>query len=460
MAHAQRWLERARTDPQQVAEELRALRDPAAAQAAAFGLRAAGPPGISALISALAATEPATRQVVIPAVGALPQGGGAAALLDRVAVEPVAWLRRELVRAAVGSAAPSVRDSVVTQLRDLTAHPCIQVRVEALHGLSALDVPAAEQAAAALARADFGKTESDHAPVDVAPSAPDAPAEASSARATAVAQRLRLELVWHAAGLLGRSTTARAAALAPWADVDDPFVAAQVAATLHALARPSRFEELGLHEPSLPADLAELDALDGRQPADLARAALALRLGRSPTYLRAALGRVAQAGDAADALVAAALRHPLPAVRQIALTALDRRKSAAVWQAYEHAVTSEPEPVVRQAILWTLGRRSEPETLGPLVRVAMAGPDDSRQAAVEALLARARKSGRARTLPVEDALIARLDEGLPAERLASAEALGRFTSPAARAALDRAHHAAEGALCDVVAQSLARIAPR
>lgn len=463
MAHAQRWLERARTDPRKVAEELRALRDPAAAQAAAFGLRAAGPAGVAALIGSLGATEPPVRQVVIPAVAALPQGGGVSALLDRIEVEPLAWLRRELVRAAVGSAAPSVRDSVVDRLRDLTAHRCLQVRIEALHGMSALDAPAGAEAAAALAGVNDG-TSGERSPQgggDAPPGAspsharPDAPV-----RSAAVAHRLRLELVWHAAGLLGASSTAHASALEPWADVDDTFVAAQVAAALRTCGRPSRAAELGLLDPSLPADLAQLDALDGRQPADLARATLALRIGRSPTYLRAALGRVAQADDAADPLLAAALRHPLPAVRQIALTALDRRTSPAVWQAYELAVAAEPEPAVRAAILWTLGRRSEPQTLAPLVRVAIAGPDLGRQAAVEALLARARRSGRARTPAVEEALIARLDDGLPAERRAAAEALGRFASPAARQALERAHHGAEGALAKVVSQSLDRIAPR
>lgn len=421
MTETLQWLERARASPAEVRDSLRISTDPEQARMAALALRAAGPGGARALIEALDAADPRVRAVVIEAAALLPEA--TSALAERVEVEDRSWLRRALVR-VVGPRDPH---RALAWIDD----PDSSVRAEALRA-APRDSAASERAALVLRAVD------------------------PTALEVACARFVAMEIAWHACTILAASPIEGAVPeLLRLCLATDPFVAAQAAQALFAAGREVERPDLRLGDPAVPTDLAGLRQLRDDVAADLELAEVVLLRTSDPLVLRAALGRLAGSSRTTPAL-AKALAHPLDEVRKLALTSLDRRQSAQVWSAYLHMEEVEPEPDLREALLWTLGRRSEPESLAPLVAAAHRPSSASREIAVEALLARVKRSGRARIPSTAEALIARLGDGTERERLHAAEALGRFTDPATAEALRLVAERADGPLLLKIQESLAR----
>ncbi|TVQ90272.1 MAG: hypothetical protein EA397_13015 [Deltaproteobacteria bacterium] len=424
MSETLRWLERARISPEAVRDALWTLRDPEQARMAALALRAVGPAGAGALAEALEVPEARVRAVVIETAALLPSL--TAALADRVDQEPLPWLRRALVR-AVAPRSPA-------RARAWSCAPDLTVRAEALRACPK-DEASASLAAAALRELDPG---------------------GRADPADRVVRVVRVEVAWHACTILAVYPVADTAEiLRSLSRSPNPFLASQAALALVAgggRAAPSMGR---LFDPAVPSDLQGMTKLRDEDPRDLELAEIGLLRGAEPLLLRAALGRLSSS-PATSAAIAAALSHPLPEVRKLALTALDRRRDDPVWEAYERMEAEEPEPELREALLWTLGRRSEPPSLRPLIRAACRERSPSREVAIQALLARVKRTARARTQEAGEALVSRLRDGSLRERGLAAEALGRFSDPQTAQALRSALPQAPRELRARIEESLQR----
>ena len=404
MTEAIRWLERAKADPDAVAADLRGETHPERARSAALALRAAGPAGAAALRSALVATLPSVRGVVVEALALLPGGAGVDALVDHLSREPDPWVRRAVVRGAARAGVAEAR------LLGWARTGPVEVAVEALR--AGRDRRGALDAWVEVARARL---------VDVDGSF------------------VGTELVWHVA-VTTAAAGADGAPLGPWRTSPSPFVRAQVAA---ALASDRRCEASWTFEA-----VWRLRDTDPDHLADAARAAVE---AEDPAVIRAALGRLA-ASDATTDGIADAARHPLPEVRRVALAALDRRAAPSVWRALGAVLADEPEPELRVAALFALGRRSEPESLAVLLDAVGDPPDP---AVVGALATRVRRSARGRTPAVRDVLARAASAGAEAVAVEAVDALARFPPADVAHALDGLAAHARGPVAAAVARARA-----
>jgi hypothetical protein len=173
-----------------------------------------------------------------------------------------------------------------------------------------------------------------------------------------------------------------------------------------------------------PDDLESIRALDDQRPEHILLVVSALTTLDEELALLAAIGRLAASSlDVATEALVDATRHPLEGVRAAATRALDGRTGARVWDAYRHRARYSPDPDVRESVVWTIGRRNEPEGLDLLVDWADVG--DLQEAAAEALLARVKRSVRFRT-PAVRAALDRLAAGTEKASHYAHEALARF----------------------------------
>lgn len=404
MTEAIRWLERAKADPEAVAADLRGQRDPERARSAALALRAAGPAGAAALRAALDASLPTIRSVVVEALALLPAGGGVDALAEHLPREPEPWVRRAVVRGAARAGVAEER------LLAWARSGPVEVAVEALR--AGRDRRGSAGAWAEVARGRLGD---------------------------AGGSFVGTELVWHVAAAMAAAGL-DGAPLAPWRASPSPYVRARVAAAMD----PERHRAASW-------TFEAVWRLSDADPGHLADAARASVEADDLAVIRAALGRLAASEATTDAIADAA-RHPLPEVRRVALAALDRRAAPSVWRALAAALADEPEPDLRAAALFALGRRSEAESLAVLVDALGAPPD---AAVVGALATRVRRSARARTSEVRDALARAATVGAEAEAIEAVDALARFAPADVAAALQGLAAQAQGPVAAAVARARA-----
>ncbi|MFK7929884.1 MAG: HEAT repeat domain-containing protein [Myxococcota bacterium] len=234
------------------------------------------------------------------------------------------------------------------------------------------------------------------------------------------------ELVWWAAATLRAHTgEVPASAFDALLEHKSAFVVAQAALALSARGLAPAADVPGLWQDDVPRSLDEVRSLDDADPADVARAALCLGLACQIDALIAAVGRLAASSlPVATQALSAGAAHPVPKIRAAAVKGLSGKSGALVWAAYEDRVRLDPDPRLRQQIIWSLGRRREPEAVDALVR--WFGMDLGPKSAItEALCARVRKASSARSPEVRRVLEAVVASGGPSAELAK-QGLSRF----------------------------------